>query len=57
MLASILILFFMNPSCVEARSLYVLIGVIVRVGLLKSGVHATLAGVLLALFIPLKSKP
>jgi len=55
-LVSIPILFFMNRSGVESRSPYILVGVIVWISLLKSGVHATLAGVLLAMFIPLKSK-
>ena len=34
---------------------YLLIGVVMWVALLKSGVHATLAGVVLAMFIPLRS--
>lgn len=33
---------------------YILIGVIMWVAMLKSGVHATLAGVIMAFFIPLK---
>ncbi len=50
------ILYLLNRYRVEARSLYLLIGLIMWVAMLKSGVHATLAGVLIALFIPLKSK-
>jgi NhaA family Na+:H+ antiporter len=34
---------------------YILIGVVLWVSVLKSGVHATLAGVILGFFIPLKS--
>ena len=35
--------------------MYIFIGSIMWVAMLKSGVHATLAGVILAMFIPLKS--
>jgi Na+:H+ antiporter, NhaA family len=50
------ILFFMNRKGVETFSMYVFIGSILWVALLKSGVHATLAGVLLAIFIPMHSR-
>lgn len=50
------ILYWLNKVNVDSKSLYLLIGVIMWTAMLKSGVHATLAGVLVALFIPLKSK-
>jgi len=50
------ILAFFNICNTESKSMYVIIGVIMWVAMLKSGVHATLAGVILALFIPMKSK-
>ena len=50
------ILFVMNRKNVLSKSPYVLIGIIMWIATLKSGVHATLAGVVLAMFIPLKSK-
>jgi Na+:H+ antiporter, NhaA family len=50
------ILGYMNKRNVLAKSPYILIGIIMWVATLKSGVHATLAGVVLAMFIPLKSK-
>lgn len=52
----ILILIFLNKRNAESKSLYILVGVIMWVAMLKSGVHATLAGVVLAMFIPMRSK-
>ena len=49
------VLFWLNRRRVETKSLYLLVGIIMWVALLKSGVHATLSGVILALFIPLRS--
>lgn len=46
-------LFLMNRSKVTAIAPYVLIGLLVWLFVLKSGVHATVAGVLTALAIPL----
>ncbi|MDW3094889.1 MAG: Na+/H+ antiporter NhaA [Gammaproteobacteria bacterium] len=51
---AILTLFNIKNIC--SRSPYVLIGIIMWVAMLKSGVHATLVGILLALFIPLQSR-
>lgn len=47
------VLLLINRSGVTAIPLYALVGFVMWVAVLKSGVHATLAGVLLALFIPL----
>ncbi|NKB35859.1 MAG: Na+/H+ antiporter NhaA [Gammaproteobacteria bacterium] len=49
-------LWLLNRKNVESRSVYILFGLIMWVATLKSGVHATLAGVVLAMFVPLKSK-
>ncbi|WP_292654197.1 Na+/H+ antiporter NhaA [Nitratifractor sp.] len=53
--AMILILWWMNRRGVTNNTAYVLIGIIMWTATLKSGVHATLAGVILGLFIPLKN--
>lgn len=45
-----------NRSRIEFKSLYVMIGIVMWVAMLKSGVHATLTGVILAMFIPSRSK-
>lgn len=49
------ILAFMNKRNLLSKSPYILIGIIMWIATLKSGVHATLAGVILAMFIPLRS--
>ena len=50
------VLILLNKRNVAAKSLYIMIGVIMWVATLKSGVHATLAGVVLAMFIPIRLK-
>jgi NhaA family Na+:H+ antiporter len=50
------ILIIMNRLGVTKKAAYIIVGVILWVSVLKSGVHATLAGVALAFTIPLKSK-
>ena len=54
--ACLLILSYLNWRHVSSVSAYVLVGIIMWVAVLKSGVHATLAGVALAMFIPMRSK-
>lgn len=54
--AALIILFIMNRMDVAIKSAYIVVGVILWVSVLKSGVHATLAGVALAFMIPLNSK-
>jgi NhaA family Na+:H+ antiporter len=53
---ALVVLFIMNRMHVARQSAYILVGLILWVSVLKSGVHATLAGVALAFFIPLYSK-
>ncbi len=50
----VLVLF--NKKNIIRKSPYILIGIIMWIATLKSGVHATLAGVVLAMFIPIRSK-
>ncbi len=52
----LLILGYLNWRHVSAVPAYVLVGVVMWVAVLKSGVHATLAGVALAMFIPMRSR-
>ncbi len=55
-LACIPVLFFLNRRRVTTITPYILIGVVMWVAVLKSGVHATLAGVVVALFIPFRGR-
>lgn len=50
------LLAFLNRRGVESKSVYIMIGIVMWIAMLKSGVHATLAGVILAIFIPIRSK-
>ncbi len=52
----LLVLAYLNWRHVSAVPAYILIGIVMWVAVLKSGVHATLAGVALAMFIPMRSK-
>lgn len=49
------ILIAMNKLGIATKSAYILVGIILWTSVLKSGVHATIAGVLLAFTIPLYS--
>lgn len=51
----IVALFILNKTGVSEKAFYVAIGAVMWVALLKSGVHATLTGVVLAMFIPMRS--
>jgi len=52
----LLVLGYMNWRHVSSVAAYVLVGVVMWAAVLKSGVHATLAGVALAMFIPMRAK-
>lgn len=54
--AAITALALMNWRGVGQTSLYMIVGLVLWVAILKSGVHATLAGVIVGFMIPLKVK-
>ncbi len=51
----LVVLFLLNRRGVTNLAPYILVGVILWLAVLKSGVHATLAGVVLAFFIPMRA--
>jgi len=55
-LGCIVVLVILNRRNVVEQSPYLLVGAIMWAALLKSGVHATLAGIILALFIPMRDR-
>jgi NhaA family Na+:H+ antiporter len=54
--AGLLVLFCFNRAHVSRTALYVFVGLFIWVCVLKSGIHATLAGVAIALMVPLKRR-
>ncbi len=55
-LATLLVAITMNRLGVTRTSSYLLLGIVLWIAVLKSGVHATLAGVLIAFCIPMQDK-
>ena len=53
---AIIVLALLNLFNVRRTSLYIVVGVVLWVAVLKSGVHATLAGVVIGFFVPLAEK-
>lgn len=53
---AIVVLALLNRLGVRNIALYMLVGLVLWVAVLKSGVHATLAGVIVGFFVPLEKK-
>ncbi|RKQ39977.1 Na+/H+ antiporter NhaA [Enterobacter sp. R1(2018)] len=53
---AIALLALLNFCNIRRTGLYILVGLVLWTAVLKSGVHATLAGVIIGFFIPLKEK-
>ena len=53
--ACLIALFILNTAGVRRLAIYLPVGILLWVFLLRSGIHSTLSGVALALFIPLNS--
>lgn len=55
-LGAMAVLFFFNRICLTRTAPYVLIGFVLWFAVLQSGVHATLAGVATAMFVPMRCR-
>lgn len=53
---ALIVAVIMNKTGVTRISSYILLGIVLWIAVLKSGVHATLAGVLIAFCIPMRDK-
>ena len=53
---ALIVAIIMNKTGVTRTSSYILLGVVLWIAVLKSGVHATLAGVLIAFCIPMRDE-
>ncbi|ROW53551.1 Na(+)/H(+) antiporter NhaA, partial [Cronobacter malonaticus] len=53
---AIAVLAVLNLCNVRRVGVYILVGVVLWTAVLKSGVHATLAGVIIGFFVPLKAQ-
>lgn len=53
---AIAVLALMNACNIRRTGMYILVGLVLWTAVLKSGVHATLAGVVIGFFIPLKEQ-
>ena len=53
---AIVVLALLNRFNVRRISIYILVGIVLWTAVLKSGVHATLAGVIVGFFVPLEKK-
>ncbi|WP_220266636.1 Na+/H+ antiporter NhaA [Enterobacter sp. Colony194] len=53
---AITVLAMLNVLNVRRTGIYILVGVVLWTAVLKSGIHATLAGVIIGFFIPLKAQ-
>jgi len=53
---AIAVLALLNALNVRRTGIYILVGLVLWAAVLKSGVHATIAGVIIGFFIPLKEK-
>ena len=54
--ATLVLLVMLNLGGIRRSSPYILLGIILWIAMLKSGVHATLAGIFLAFTIPMRPK-